>query len=942
MNALDRTVLATVVWSGLLASGAAQLELKIGPGPGKDLIIQAPAAGGGVVAPQVRVQGQVIMGNRVIVNGGNVIFGGEEGSEPAPAAPDPAGPQVLEFTGGQRIHGTLEALDLTLGEILWRRPDASAPLPIPLAQISRWSFDTKPAAEARPAATVKFTGGDWLTAEVTAIQGDKVQLQLPDGTPLTTSRAHIEWIYFSKTTAAETYDGPTSLAGWTSAGSWSYREGALRATTPSPISRMFQALPDRVEYRLTVDQGEVGNAFTLSLHNRHAAMRGLNRGMIQLMLRASSLNLWASIGGNFQSVQTDLTKVLGNPAGRGKGPMQFRVFEDFTKGRLLVFMNGRKAAEWAIDKGEPGKNGGAFQFQPTSWSGENEQSISQIRILPWDGREPGAEEERASDSVSVVGGEVKRGTLTSWDGRVAKLTAEKGAVTVPVDQIALLRFRRPENPTDDEAPVAHVRLAGRGEFDAVKLDWRDGKLQVRTNFGGALALAPAAIAEIEFNREAGQAPLAEDVLVFKNGDRLRGALEGADDSGKLRWRASRTTAAVEFASTHVAGVQFTPRVPGLPGGTVARFRNGDWLGGRFVTLDREQLVLDTAAAGQLTAPRAAVKALYFSTDGAPAISDGASDHDVWERGLELNTGTSALRKKLQSAGSPWSYFAGTYSQARPGNTDYNRVGGLHLGRMFETLATRTEISFTVTSPRMPAFCSAQLFTEPTNPGYMLHLSSVGLSLYDMNPRPRGRGVSQQQFPFGKEITPNARERHLRFLAERTTGRLTILVDGIIVAQINPKASDDPRKLGRGIMITPQSNLPCTFSNLWVGPWNGVVPGKTPEPNPAPETVALANGDEVQGTVEMATPTMVKVASEVGPLDLPVERLTMVDFGGLPVERGTGTRLHLAGHGTLTVSTWRIENETLICRSEIAGELKLPLAAVQEIVFAAPASDKTAD
>jgi hypothetical protein len=40
---------------------------------------------------------------------------------------------------------------------------------------------------------------------------------------------------------------------------------------------------------------------------------------------------------------------------------------------------------------------------------------------------------------------------------------------------------------------------------------------------------------------------------------------------------------------------------------------------------------------------------------------------------------------------------------------------------------------------------------------------------------------------------------------------------------------------------------------------------------------------------------------------------------------------------LTVSSWRIEKETLICRSEIAGELRLPLVGVQEIVLSAPAS-----
>ncbi len=80
-------------------------------------------------------------------------------------------------------------------------------------------------------------------------------------------------------------------------------------------------------------------------------------------MQASTLNLWASIDGNFKTVQTDITKELGEPARRPKGPVQFRVFEDTTNGKLLVHINGRKVAEWSVDKMEPGKNGGVFQFQ---------------------------------------------------------------------------------------------------------------------------------------------------------------------------------------------------------------------------------------------------------------------------------------------------------------------------------------------------------------------------------------------------------------------------------------------------------------------------------------------------------------------------------------------------------------------------------------------------
>jgi hypothetical protein len=488
--------------------------------------------------------------------------------------------------------------------------------------------------------------------------------------------------------------------------------------------------------------------------------------------------------------------------------------------------------------------------------------------------------------------------------------------------------------------VAHLRLAGSGEFDVVALNWRDGKFQARTNFGGEIALAPGAIAELAFSRLPGKVAPADDLLVFLNGDKLRGSLEAADGKGVLRWRPNPAGPVIEFAPTHVAGLQFASRAlttPSSAPGMVARFCNGDWMPGTFVTLDREQLVLDAVDVGQFTVPRPGLKALYFHPGGRPAVSDGVSDHAVWERGLDLNTGSAVLRKKLAEAGSPWSYFAGAYSRLRAGSTDNtaNRVAGIQLGRLFETMAARAEVSFKIETVRQPIYFAAQLFSEPNNPGYMINVSIGTLSIYDMNPRPRGRGVAQQQFPFSKEIKPNASERHIRILADRTTGRMTVFVDGVLTAQMKPRTADGPRQLGRGIMISPQPNLPITVSNLWVGPWNGVVPAKASTEKPIQDTVALVNGDEVEGTVEIATPSTIKVTSDVGPLELPLERLTMVDFGSQPAPPRPSTRLHLAEGGALTVTAWRIEETVVVCQSEISGELRIPLKAVQEIVFAAP-------
>ena len=64
-----------------------------------------------------------------------------------------------------------------------------------------------------------------------------------------------------------------------------------------------------------------------------------------------------------------------------------------------------------------------------------------------------------------------------------------------------------------------------------------------------------------------------------------------------------------------------------------------------------------------------------------------------------------------------------------------------------------------------------------------------------------------------------------FLADRTSGRLAVIVDGVLVGQVNPRAAEGPRNLGRGVMIVPQPSMPCTFSDIWVEPWTEQIPKK---------------------------------------------------------------------------------------------------------------------
>jgi hypothetical protein len=214
----------------------------------------------------------------------------------------------------------------------------------------------------------------------------------------------------------------------------------------------------------------------------------------------------------------------------------------------------------------------------------------------------------------------------------------------------------------------------------------------------------------------------------------------------------------------------------------------------------------------------------------------------------------------------------------------------------------------------------------------------------MSPRRRAGGFPQQ-VQFDGKIKNDASHRRVRLLADRPAGKLIVVIDGVVIGQIARKPGEGLRNFGRGFSLMPQAAAPCAFSNLWIGPWDGRVPGRSGAPQEAentPHSLLLVNGDEARGIVESASPQAVKLQSELGAIEVPAERLTMVQFSETPVEPRPAARLRLRAGGVLTLRSYRVEGDVVHCRSEVAGDLAVPRAAIGEIVFAPGAKEQRAE
>lgn len=755
------------------------------------------------------------------------------------AEPDPAGDQILELTDGSQLHGKL--VTLSKNEVVWQRADAKDPLIFAPPDVKRILLNPTPAAAEKKAnATLKLQGSDWLVGELLEMNDGKFQMRIGTDSKIEIERAKTDWLVLTPPDLLppDTYDGPVGpmgLAGWDTAaetgGAWDYADGALVSKGTTPISRLFDALPDKVDIQFTAGDGGTNNRGLTLWLQPGARTRGYAKGSCYLRFQAGNVTANAFNGEQMKNFSANIEEARDD-----KKITRYRLLHDRKEGRLIININGKQVADWDLPEIKEPAVGSTFSWQPSYYSSNMAWTLSNLRIQPWDGNPvPDAtEEEKGKDLLKAPTTERKAGELQEITADVVKFS---GAEVARKESL----FLRLAPPGDAEPPVggvARVWLASRGEFDVSGIGFREGVLKVRTSFGGDLSLPSTTVRAIEFPHKPAIAPaaaLAEggDTIIFKNGDQLRGTLVAASHDKPLLWKPIKGDKPVEFASDRLAGVLLAARkdAPEVGGGAAACFHNGDWVSGTMLGLDKDSLHLGSPLSADLRITRSALRTLYFAPvkdDGSTSevpVWDGASQRDKWTRGATVpGYWGGDQRRKDDKKISPWRYLDGAFTLLSASNRNgYNN--GPNLGRTFDTLPDKVEVGFDISTTKGSASYAIQLFFDENKPGLMVQGGWDSAYLYDMSPRKNGGAFNQpQQIDFGDKVGSDGNKRSFRFLGDRDTGRLWMYVNGHLVGQLNRKSGTENPKTGRGIAIIPQPMLSrVTISNLWVAPWSGALP-----------------------------------------------------------------------------------------------------------------------
>ena len=839
---------------------------------------------------------------------------------------------TLRFHDGRQMRGKL--LELTKDEIIWSRIDVSEPLRFGRGDVRRVTlngvdsgegqvFSQSSATEKKPEptslASVKLAGSDWLHGEVSSADGQTFSIQLPGSTAFTVAREKIGWLYYGKDPVMGFGLELANVDAWTISGGAveDAKDGRLRFTKNQFVARSMMP-PKRFEVSFETPAGEKGRPLGFWLQPYTPRPNSYSTGTVQLTLGETEIERCIYDMG----FKREKTAIAADAPAATDGWHRFRIFYDGLDRKIFVLRNGKKVGEWPLADEEKQNRA---QVRGLCFNRDNSEDLllGKFRLQPWDGDFSTLDKPLEDDRLALPATPTEGGKVTAIVGKTLTFSgAEK-----ELKSGTMLTLGEPGTGLQDADAL--LVFGRNGEVSAAELLLKDGKATFRTNFAPQLELETARLATIAFVRKGGP-PTVSDVLVFKNGDELPGKLVETSNGAALRWR-TPTGVEVTIQPERVAGVRFAvapilpkPAVPKVakdeptkvvetkPVSATLELKNGDRLPGELRSVSAESVRFTHALLGEREIARPALWN-YFT---GPVL-DGASG---W-----LNVDPEANSRVATP--DRWVSLDGAYF-TRPGINSSNEYS--YLSRTGLKLPTRYEVRCEATAfgENEPYF-SISLASKNGSNQLNLSFSYGELNIHGYSQRGNGRSFSSE-VPM-RDKFGDSKRRFVRLFVDSEKGSTTIMCEGIILKKLGGRKEEAMTGLGGTMSFYSYGSYsPTRLSNIWVGPWNGDLPDAAKEPAPS---VALSNGDVAAGEVRTLTGGKAMLATDVGEFELPMERITTVEFGGFPSTEKALGRLRLRDGSVLHVGEFRWEADSLSAKSALLGDLKFAAADVAELILA---------
>jgi hypothetical protein len=420
-------------------------------------------------------------------------------------------------------------------------------------------------------------------------------------------------------------------------------------------------------------------------------------------------------------------------------------------------------------------------------------------------------------------------------------------------------------------------------------------------------------------------PPGRDTLLFRNGDLLYGKLDSIDPQHAIRWRHSDVEELIEFRPENISEIQFSP-VPGAVRGpgelSRLQLQNGDELEGSIASFDRDNVLLQTWYAGQVTIPRDWVKLIVPVLPEGATLFNGPSGLDGWTMGKAVSA--------LGDAGQ-WHYRSGAFYATNAASIarDVNLpdVGIIEFDLNWQGLF---QMAIALYTDYLHPINLVNKETEPDFGGfYSLQLNSFSANLLVVKKDDPLRYLGQVSVP-GFNQKNSAR---IEIRASKPKRSVALLVDGHLVKQW----IDSEGFAGEGtcIRMVHQGQGKVRMSNIRVAEWDGHFDDTPPAQFSHKQDLAkLRNGDKVSGHLQTIKDGKLVIALEQSMLEIPLSRVKQVEMAAKPAESALPPKNFVraffkrGGFVTFELDSW--ENNRVSGVSAKLGPISIDSAAFSRV------------
>jgi hypothetical protein len=844
---------------------------------------------------------------------------------------------LLLFQDGRHICGTLA--ELTKDEVVWTRPDMEQPLRIARNEIRRIVFKSRgliiydeselPSAESKEVvpATVKLPGTDWLFGDVRAENGEDFSVDVAPGATLKFSRQAVQWLYFAKQPApAFGFSGEQlGMEGWIFGNPsvpGEVVDGTFKMQGAGWIGRDISP-PDRFVVDFEIPKG--AEPTRLWLQPYRPSPNSYSTGTIELSFGSKEMTRLIFIN-RFERERTAFT----TPA--GDGPTRFRVFYDRPGERVAVMRNDEVVGDWKLrdkDDAAIAGMGDSRNRAPKGICFDRGQTnaplqINRVSLQPWDGALPKPGE--APLPRMVVSGTAKPGKLEAISANEVGFAGEKAK------RSAGMLIDLAQTPASLREANALVTFGTKGELAVADLEVRDGRARARSAAIKDFELPVNLMEAIAFPSRKVEPANDADTLVFRNGDSMSGKLMRASKDNAIHWKAPQGQE-LTFKAEHVAGVHFGGIVPvETNNGTTIELLSGDRMRADLESLNASEMRAKHPVFGARSIPRRLLKSIYPSPK--TTVLDAGCDPEGWLGLANRRKGDLRVIVQMGAVNYGRVFLDGVFLNPPAQGSSYNFTGISQVIKDRDRYELRCEVT---DAGGAEPYLTGSLAGNNGTPSLQINLGHGQLRVYSYNlGGVRGRPVQQErEVPLGDKVPQQKTRRELRIFVDTKTGTADFMVDGVHLMKFGQQKNERAPGLGSQISLSTYSmsgNM-SMLSNVSLGPWNGEVPRLGEAVNGA----CLVNGDFAPGAIGGLADGKLKVGEGADGFEIPIDRVSSIDFGGEAPTLQHAARVRLADGTVLNLQSFRWEDGKLQGESPAFGSIQLPAKAVSELVLSpAPA------